>query len=282
MSVTIIDLREARRRRRAQAQSRNSNGEFHSGRSLQEKLRIIRAVAEAATRLFPDKCPNSLSVHQVRWDAARSLLEPEFGRIPRACELARQVRAELGDPRLSWRGILELAHCAFRPQRKPRNLPGQDEPPAPSIAAIAFALVIVARFLSKTSAMSPQKYDEGKRRLLRQRKRTPTGDDYLRRTLPSSHTIIAVMGSWPNALALAGLESASTTKRQRSGLPVADAIAFHYAETGRRPSGRTELERFAKAQGFSLQSMTGKAWSHWDALGCERIAKHPELPPPVE
>lgn len=279
MSAAVIDLQQARQRRRARLQLRNQEGEFHSNRSLQEKLRIVRAVAEEAVELDPEKCSDSISVPQSRWNDARALLEPRYGRIPQASEITRQIRIELREPKLSWAIVLALAH---EPERRIPHLlkrAGDDTVDALPAPTIVFALTLVARYLNM-STLTPQRYSEGRRTLLRSRRRTSSGDRYLRTVLPSADRIITALGNWPRALALAGLEQATPLERARAGLPVPDAITLFYAETGELPNNRKQLSRFAETQGFSLQTMRGKQWAAWLTLGRERIAEHPQLPTP--
>lgn len=177
--------------------------------------------------------------------------------------------------------MLALAHEPSARVPDLTKAPRDARPAALNPTVIAFAIRWVARHLGEAT-LTPQRYDEGRRALIKTRRRTPSGDSYLRRALPSADRIITAVGSWPQALVLAGLEMPTPVEVIQGGLPVPDAIALHFAQTGELPGGRKQLSTFARQSGFSLQSMRGKTWPDWLQLGRERVAQFPELPAPKD
>jgi hypothetical protein len=277
--VTIVHLQTLRRRRRARAQRRNASGEFQSGRSLEELLRIVRAGALAAVATFPKKYDSPDRVCQRDWNAVRAQLEPQFGRVPQANEICRQIRERVGDARLSWPRVLELALGDLAKTRNVLRAISGEEPAAFPMTVAGFALLAIARRL-RLRRPSPLQYDEGRRQAITERRRTRAGPEPLHQVLPTSDQVSVIFGGWEVALSFVGL--GEDGGRSRGGLPVEDAFALFYATTGRLPKDRPELFEFAKGRNFSLARMAGRTWPEWTRRGLARIREFPELPPPKE
>jgi hypothetical protein len=277
--VTIVHLQTLRRRRRAREQRRNASGEFQSGRSREELLRIVRAGALAAVATFPKKYDSPDRVCQRDWNAVRAQLEPQFGRVPQANEICRQIRERVGDARLSWPRILELALGDLAKTRNVLKAIAGEEPADFPTTVAGFGLLAIARRL-RLRRPSPLQYDEGRRRAITERRRTRAGPEPLHQVLPTSDQIIATFGSWEAALAFVGL--GQDAGKTHGGVPVEDAFALFYAATGRLPKDRPELYEFAKCESFSLARMAGRTWPEWTRRGLARIREFPELPLPKE
>ena len=281
MRVTVFDMQTLRRRRRARQQPRNRNGEFHSQRSLDELLRMVAAVAEATIAAFPNRYSDARTVHQRHWNVVRTQLEPKLGRIPQANEICRQVRERTGDIRLSWPRILELALGDPQHQRDTNRARRAQDPTTVPLTVAVFALLTVGRERRKPR-LTPLEYDQTRRELIAQRRRTRAGAEPIKQALPTSNQIITTCGSWDAALSLAGLPQQDDPAHGKRGVSVEDAFVLYYAATGNLPASRKELAAFAKARNFSLATMRGHTWPEWTQRGIQRISEFPELPPPPE
>jgi hypothetical protein len=271
MSDNVVDLARVRQ---AKSQKRGARGRFAVTRSPEELLDVIREVAKAAGRRWPEDCPDPTRIKQDIWNAAKRQFEAERGWIPNANAACKQLRKATGRP-LSWGTWVLLAFAENRDKVLSTLFA---EPTRAPLAEgdIALAMHLVAARLGNETFGAPA-YDEARHDQITDWLNAGRSRSQAQRLLPSSEQIITACGSWEAARRLAGFE----TVRPREGgraLTVAQAIALFYARSGYLPSKKV-LARFARDR-FSLVNIVG-AWPEHIEAGVAEIARRglPQPPP---
>jgi hypothetical protein len=280
----IISLARVRAQKRALSQRRGKTGAFARRSSPDQLLEILRDVANHAADALSDGCTSAVNVRQTIWNQARRSCEEQWGPIPQANEVVRQLndylRHESGDPQrppLSWRMWLMIAFDETKDHRK--VLAGLAKAPERELStvAIAYAIRTVAGLLAKEK-LSGNEYEQKVEELRRRDEVAGRSSDHVRRAFPSRDQIAEVCGSWEAGCELAGLEAGQRHSHRPPALPLPEAVAYFYAQKGFLPPYKT-LDGFARERDFSIASRQGKPWAQWIERGIERIQEL-ELPAP--
>jgi hypothetical protein len=240
-----------------------------------EPLLLLRGVREVATLANPDH-PEAAT--QRAFDAAREH-SPEHAALPPARRITERLR-------LPWREVLAVAH---EPEEKQAKLLGVKTKASSDIDWITeehvVAVLQIVAYRLGVDTLSLNEYRvERERMLSADRARWLHGRRLL---LPTDGQIMAAMGSWDDALRLAGLraprERGPTSKTTNSPTFV-DLMERFYDAHGVQPTARA-LKEFARANGiphpnsrggnvFSTALREWKERRHAAGLSAPRVVRH--------
>jgi hypothetical protein len=271
-AAILVDLTKYRRQR---SQPRTPRGTYATRRTPDQLFRLVREVAEAAASAWPNDCPDPLRIRQAVWNAARELVEPEYGRIPRANEVTRQLR-KATQRKLPWSFWVQTAFADNDIDKVIAHLLA--EPPRPPLTPgdITLAMLTIARRLGR-SDFSAAEYDAERRAVFAQARVQERGEHPVRTALPSSEQIITACGSWEAGRALAGFPP-RVAAGTRTALAPAQAIVVFYARQGYLPQ-HNELITYMGNEGIALAKIT-ESWTVLIDRATAEIAALPQLPAP--
>jgi len=215
--------------RLARAMKRTSSGRFEPRLDLHTLADAVAAIARTVDPLAPER------VTQRAYDAARA----GYPSAPRAEQTAKRFG-------LPWPEVLKLVlsdldltlSLTMRRQQRGRQFDAND---------VHAALSTVACEL-KTTKLSLNEYLHTRDRILVKARLA-----WLHRSepvLPSLSHLYRTVGSWTEALKLAGLESPPQSQK---GISIPEAIELCLEAHGALPTTR-ELDLFARVNGFALAS----------------------------
>jgi hypothetical protein len=212
-----------------------------------EPLLLLRGVREVAALANPAQ-PDTAT--QRAFDAAREH-SPEHATLPPA----RRITERLGLP---WREVLLVAH---EPEERQAQLLGVKTKAAAdndwiTEEHVAAVLQLVAARLGVDTVSLNEYRVERERMLSADRARWLHGRRLL---LPTDNQIMAVVGSWDDALRLAGLRAPrerGPTRKKTNSPTFVDLMERFYDAHGVQPTARA-LKEFARANGIPHPNSRG-------------------------
>lgn len=274
----VVDIENARQRRRVLEQRRNEKGRFVTDKTPEGILALIKRCAEEAHARFPQRCRDVLRCTQTVWWQASRALEPELGAISRPHVYVKRFQKLTGDRFLSWPDLLRLAFNEGKDFGRVLGGLTADDERIVTVAAAVMSVLRVAHHLGRPPR-NVLDYEAGRHQLLSDDRFRSRGTEHLDRVLIPGELLVATFGSFEAVLELAQLPT-SEQPPPAAGLSIPDAIAYFYAQTGVLPKKNTLDARMASDR-ISLASPKGKDWKNeWVSEGLERIAAFPQLPPP--
>jgi hypothetical protein len=241
-----------------------------------EQLLLLQGVREVSERADPN-APTAVS--QRSFDAARAA--SSFPDLP----AARNIAAQLG---MAWADVLHIAHApaTARSHRLGRKQTSEEQDWL-SEEYVAFVLRLVARRLGK-SALSLRDYRLERDCMLRNdRARFIHGGQLV---LPNAEQIITRVGSWEEALRLAGMAPSQRARQDArpehtSAPTICDLLERFYEHYEAQPTAR-DLKAFASGNGIPYSNERGVRFGEeltaWKAARKTRGLAVPEKPPPLK
>lgn len=235
--------------------------------SAHSPLQLWEIVSEAIQKLCPGE-PERLT--QVLFNESRAAIDhPD-------APSAKQIAARLGLP---WPDLrcraaesdASLIRLAQQVDKEPaRELRERD---------IFFATSLVGLRLAQTD-LTLDEYEFARRELIAEDQQHWKHGGLLEDLLPTGNQIVRAAGGWGVAMRIGQFEIRVPDSEWGGSVPIVDALDLHIQETG-YSCGYKQLDRFARAHGFSLASrQPGRRWEAYLAeLAIRYGARGTEVPP---